>query len=356
MSEQTISLTPNNWEWNHHDNHIWTTIPNVANPEDRHRLFLMPTPNANSVTSKPLKNILTYEHITPTKDEPVIFQQFINLDGTPESFIDFANKFGHLVANTILIDNAQNDGQIQLLTSSLDFWINEHWKFKIAYHLWEILQDPDNKDVSEIVKSLVGESKGQKIVFFAITEDDKWTNYVKHENFSDLFYFPETNFPGLKLLSSDDCHPIAITIGHKVPITLRDFGQWVLLWLVNGQLKLYPTLAQLNYIKGGFKQSFRPESLLAVMWYNFFQILTGERIIRQCVICGHWSDLTDVKKGKKPWDKHRECANWDAVTKLRKFKDIKKLISTGKSIKEVSEIVNIETQHIKRWISEEEGE
>ena len=90
------------------------------------------------------------------------------------------------------------------------------------------------------------------------------------------------------------------------------------------------------------------------MWYELLQIITGERKIKQCPICLQWSDVTKVKGS---WAKHRDCANWDRVTKSRKLKNIKILFTQGKSLNEIANILKVDVHHIERWLKEDkEGE
>ena len=90
------------------------------------------------------------------------------------------------------------------------------------------------------------------------------------------------------------------------------------------------------------------------MWLQFVQVVSGERRIEMCKICESWSDITDEKKGKKPWDRHRECANKDAVTKSRKLPDVRRLLIEGKALDEIAKQLNIKERDAQRWLEESE--
>ena len=346
-----MQLLPTNWEWTHHDKHIWGELPGLPD------LYLLPAPDAKIIISRPFTDVLAYEKITPSLENIVPFQHFISLDGSAESFLEFANKYGHLNGDNILLaDNSE------IWTSDLQHWKKQHWIFNLCYRLWQYL----SSDIQEISKVLVikhFEKDGRPTKVLILADSDQYNKTVETGEpvyVSDLYQFHKTSiFPRFQIVSSREERPIGISISVELnsktaQLTPRDFGQRFLYWIINGQLKTYPTIAQLNYVNGDLKQSYRPENLLAAMWYSFFQVVTGERKIQQCVICDQWSDLTNVKKGKKPWDRHRECANWDAVNKNRKLATVKEMVKTGKDIQDIAQVINIETRHIKRWLEENE--
>jgi len=64
--------------------------------------------------------------------------------------------------------------------------------------------------------------------------------------------------------------------------------------IINCQLKEYPVTPCLLFDeKNDLKQYFRPSSLLALMWFQFFRYVTGQQKIKQCPICSDWYDISD---------------------------------------------------------------
>ena len=63
------------------------------------------------------------------------------------------------------------------------------------------------------------------------------------------------------------------------------------------------------------KQGQVPENLLAAMWYQFLQTITGEKKFKRCAVCNNWEDVTYKKA---TWKQHPECGNRKRVNRYRK--------------------------------------
>ena len=75
--------------------------------------------------------------------------------------------------------------------------------------------------------------------------------------------------------------------------------------IINKQLDKFPVNPTILLDKNDTpKQFFVPTSLLAYMWFQFFQVVGGERKIKQCAICGKWADVTERRA---TWKHHNSC-------------------------------------------------
>ena len=352
----SIQLVPEQWEWQHHDAHVWQAIPNAASPQHRDKLFMLAAPGANSRRSRPFSQVPAgMKAEAPSRKKTVPFMAFIGLDGSKEGFLEFANTVGHLLIEPIPVAG----GEGPVWTSSLDLWIEEHWRFKIAHRLWTALQDPTDKSPAGLVFALPNKTDSRTTVSLVITDATDWETRADFDKTRRLFAAATYPLSMFNLLCDKDGRALAITFTFEINektgrLTSRDIVKWCFHWLVNGQLQKYPSFARLNYSEeGSFQQSLWPENLLAAMWMHLYQIVTGERRIVRCVICGRWSDITDEKKGKKPWDRHRDCANSDGVEKHRKLPKIKDMLTTGLSVEEAASRMNVEMATITRWLNEQ---
>ena len=351
-----IQLVPEKWEWAHHTSHEWKEIPNADEPQNIGKLFLFPVHGADRIHEYPFENGPAYMHRKPSKKWQVPFMAFLKADSSPESFLEFANTYGHLLVTPISVDN----GRSAIWTSSLDLWIEEHWRFTLAYRLWQAIKSNDASAIDHLIHMTPTQVREKTVIIFNIPQVPKrLENDCSIENVQPLFEFENPPFSQINRVVDHDGRSCSITFTFEVnertgTLTAHDIAAWCFHWLCNGQLKQYPTEVQLEYAgKNKFSQCLWPQNLLASMWMHFFQTVTEERKIARCIICGRWSDITNEKRGKKPWDRHRDCANSDGVEKHRKFPKIKEMLSAGHSLTEAAQNLNVEVPTLERWLKEE---
>jgi len=105
--------------------------------------------------------------------------------------------------------------------------------------------------------------------------------------------------------------------------------------------------------KNDLKQYFRPSSLLALMWFQFFRYVTGQQKIKQCPICSDWYAVSD-DSNKTRWNNRcTKCANRLRVQKT----SVKKRYLSGLSVdKIIKKTKKTDPDIIKEWIQELETE
>lgn len=353
VTNQAYDLVNTEFRWAHYDNYYWE---NEAKPHssghnedlDAQGLYMV-----HKVTSRAVYYLPLNESESPTKETPVLFKLFSEMDTTPESYLDFASKYGHLSQPLHLWFKDIPDNVPQ--GESLYFWRRHQWLMKYSLRLWEWIKGDDFQKLSSCIKW------DQKLPYtfgFQLGDEEDINSFLSgNPNWSKTpyiigssnLYFQEkrerfvlcNNLMGLYELKD------ILKLGDVRLPAIK-----MLQLIINSQLHECPSRSMLTIDKKtqNYVNQLVPSSLLASMWLQLSQYIAGEKKIKQCPICRQWSDVTNIKGS---WTKHRDCANWDRVTKNRKLKAINDLLNDGLSIGEIAQRVNVEKSHIERWLKEE---
>ena len=215
--------------------------------------------------------------------------------------LDFAGEFGLLISND---DHPEH----------VKFMLGEQWILSVAVWLWELITKNPNKSNQFTIEESIGRDTTGTAnrVSFSI--------YQPGSNLDDLIVITEDKNSGristlTKLMfdKSDPYQPkVLFSTGRISPESSTnpsDYYTWLLQDIVNAQIIEYPTqlFSYVDESQMRFRQKLVPQCLLAYMWYEFFQVLTGERIIKQCRICGRFSDLTESNSKNSPNWAHTNC-------------------------------------------------
>ena len=97
---------------------------------------------------------------------------------------------------------------------------------------------------------------------------------------------------------------------------------------INEKLKTYSTQPRLLMNEQNQLEAYLyPGSLLAALWFQFYQVVVGEKKLKRCVVCGKWQDLTDrTEKQRERWTRHAKCAN---MLRQRKWRERRKRRKEG---------------------------
>jgi hypothetical protein len=74
-----------------------------------------------------------------------------------------------------------------------------------------------------------------------------------------------------------------------------------------------------------------PDTLLATMWFQLYQILSGHKKLKRCLVCQQLMDVTDCRRSKR---KHDHCSKRERMRKYeekRQWRQRAKLIDPGGS-------------------------
>lgn len=355
INDQAIDLMYTGWKWLHSDQHSIVQNLNMPigdtqrnNDElDARGPFLVQA-DKPLIFSAPITNALDPTY-SPSKENPTLFKLFTDMDSTPENFINFANKFGLLKHAGILFSEKDK----YAFGESVQFWYREQWMLKYAIYLWEWIKNNDKEKLSLVIQwkdewHIDFQLASPQIMKDFISNDFKWTGYAYSLLIGSLECCGNTDYHLTAKIYS--IHEIRqqTKVGDILLPAIR-----LLQSIINYYLSTYPVKPTLFYnVKTmQYHQQLTPLNLLSAMWYQFQQVITGERQIKQCPICRQWSDVTNIKGS---WEKHRDCANWDRVTKRRKINSILDLVEQGLTVHDISAKVNINSCDIERWLNEEQ--
>ncbi|MHB8125863.1 MAG: hypothetical protein ACYDEJ_09540 [Desulfitobacteriaceae bacterium] len=243
--------------------------------------------------------------IKPLEENPTLFVEFAELNGTDEGFLSFVNEYGLL-----------SDGR------PLESIVNDSVLLQTLFE-YKTLPDPKLMRTA-LLAWLQRETKGESLVsvrrihseFKMLVE--RW-NSIRERNKSavgDLFQSNQTE--ELKNLISD----------------------------INTDLRQYPVQTEIGL--GDLDTTrihFVPSSLIGAMYFQLAWVVAGERRIEQCSVCRRWEDVTE---NKITWTMHDSCATGERNKKFRAIKDYQ----SGMPISELSTKYKRPESKINEWISE----
>ncbi len=355
--EKPVDLVYTDWKWMKYSDYYWEETysprPQNRNNEDIDAFgpFLVRTPESIIGFTHPL-----HTESTSREDSPVIFS-FAHSQKTKEAYLEFACKHGHLGSRVPLFSSI--DSKNAIWGESFLFWRRQQWLLKNALRLWDWIKFNDVKNLARVINWV--ERDNYKIVKYQLGSPKEidiftsgrnhWSGYQYIIGSSYLMPFWDDEKKEHHILHGE------MYIGYQkdcIPGDLKIPAIRLLQEIINTQTAEFRTSIVLYWDeqRNCYTQRLIPSSLLAAMWYQLSQYVSGERQIKQCIICHQWVDVTNVK-GKESWTKHRECANWDRVTKLRKLPIVKVMQKQGKSVEQIATDINVEPRHIERWLENE---
>lgn len=263
----------------------------------------------------------SYISMKPLDEESALFREFADLNGSPDSFIEFADQHGLLLRShrLNLWDGMVNKSIGADLLSS---WGYEHWILKKAIEVWDLLQD-----------------KGEYHKLHRLVKWDKSGFYVEARD-KDRAYLASSS-----VSTQDQAFPRFKPGDAFLP------AQYFVQTQINRKLREYRVNPMLLMSTGNkLKQYFVPENLLAAMWFQFFQAVTGEKRYKRCDICKKWVDVTDKNE---TWTTHSTCANRKRVAKSRKKGKAFQMHTNGMSIEDIAVKLRIDAKWVIEWLREE---
>lgn len=386
--EEAIDIIDTEWKWYFQGDFNWRQDLTFSNTQGKRfpesDWILAPSNKFSPLKeSTPLKVA-----VSPSKETPLLYKLFIDLAPTKEYFLTFANTYGDLGNHEVF--HPVDAPKESIFGERLSFWVIQYCLLKNAVRLWEWLQAETSRDIPLLFKKakidghfnvVIGEPSDLSTIAEAdyLTSADRLLPSEYHKGHT-LNNFEETKFsveyePPLYL------SVFSLTLGEIQPyfnpksqrhfyvikggigrdrlrgitdtgILARELALIILGRLINEQLRTYHVCSQVYYHtqKQAFLSKIVPSNLLSTLWLQFSQVITGERKIRQCPICRRWSDVTNVNRN---WEKHRDCANWERVTKIRKMPIIRELVFSGMPLEEIARRVKVDSYNIGRWLAED---
>lgn len=293
-----------------------------------------------------------YTVINPL-DEPHIFTEFASLNladitTAKKEIIGFANQYGMLLDGdeASLVDSRKHK-TFPTITNPLFFWLNQIWIMKNTFRIWNWLKGGNSSMLEKIF------TFGKDNIYYAWGEPEDLDTYrtagMKYNAAGDLL----TNIKGLlppnnRSLFDSPNHYLM----NKIRADNYLFpAQLLVQKTINRQIIKWPTIPVLLMDKDNIlKQYFKPTSLLACLWFQFFQVVTGEQKIIKCPFCGKWLDVTESPLKEF----HDRCAIKFRVYKHRKLPKVKELLSEGLPLPDVSTEIGISISILERWLRDGE--
>jgi hypothetical protein len=214
----------------------------------------------------------------PLEDSPAISRKFSGAR-TSDDVISFANDYG-------LLGLSSMRGQIEseMNMEPVCEWLFRAEQLRRMYFVWDLFDSSNKKELTKVIKwskdSDSVRAEFSKRVIYPIAN---W-----HENRSWLSRWK----PG------DVLGPAKLLMVQEFNNRMERMASPLLLIDAFGEIKPYNS----------------PSNLLAAMWLEFGQIISGARKQTTCESCGKWMDITENRSHKR---KHAKCALREKMARYR---------------------------------------
>ena len=236
-----------------------------------------------------------------------LFMEFANTDISRDSIKLFANRYGPLTR----LSGTGHDGE------PYSFWVRNILYMKWAINLWEWICNLDEVMLDKVIiwsndKQRIGyvlsekEELDKSRYAFLTVENLKKSIEESGEYPAGIYeneFFESQQFPYFMwgFIASDRINPWIFEKTESGDKLLP--AKYLLSNLVNTQLRgrISP---RIHIDHGNLLNGELFNDLLASMWYQFFQVVHGERKLKRCKLCGLWEDVTD---NRSDWQGHPTC-------------------------------------------------
>lgn len=228
-----------------------------------------------------IKNpMMQTEHRNRPLTNSELWLDFAKLETSCESIKSFANSFGWLgIGEAIII--TKGNGTVIIMGESFSRWELEIRLLKTVCQLWEWIKE---ENTGKLKKTIIWNKSN--VYFQNAYFKQLIAGYgMKRSEFFNTWTYGDIYGPA------------------------QVFVQEVL----NEKLKeVHPRLL---FNKDGNLQGYiYPKTLIAAIWYQFFQALTGQKKFIRCEICREWMDVTEKRSDKT---QHTKCGNLMRQKKLK---------------------------------------
>lgn len=267
----------------------------------------------------------------PLQMYTALYRHFSELDLSQNAILDFANTYGTLGGDAEeMITIPSQDIQNQLVVGDGEPF--HKWKKHIrlmrqTLTLWDAIQIGDTETLSKHIR----------------WSGPDGVSYQTH--------------PELKIQEGHGKEWIA---SHTNPDLLERFkpydlvepAQYYIQRKINQQMKGHISQRLLwNHERDKLSLYSVPDSLIAALWLQFAQSISGNKIYRSCHQCGIWYEINpDIARTNK-----RYCSNACRSKGYRNRQaTAKKLYDEGITIEEIALQLDIESATVRRWIGEKQ--
>lgn len=255
------------------------------------------------------------------------FKAFISLKDTDQEtslaeFVQFANTYGRLIplssTNAFKYNLKLPDCDVH--EQSFAYWQQEKFFMKYTYDLWSNSQQPQftwlliktNQNTANHIlqtpqwrpKDIIPLPDELDALDFALSlvQMGGYFLEVVPTNFLQHFKFP---------IFQHDIENVPKPVQQLKMIWLSKF----LLFNMSDEKTSCEYSLQFDAKTNSWHPFIRPRTLLAAMWYQLSEEISGKKKFKQCKYCDQWQDVTDNNEN---WDAHPDCANAMRVKNWRK--------------------------------------
>lgn len=257
---------------------------------------------------------LEHKHILEMR--PYLFLEFSELQPTRQCVLEFANEWGRLTDNKLLLttDRYHKDRNGRLQTDflcggiefedpegllcwtraeSFNLWRSEIHKLKWTVQLWNWLRE----DNEELLKRVFYWPYKNALPSYVLTDEEVLRQYATAEEIAKAS--EKDTFEAEIGRLSDPILLVLIGEGD-----LLSAAKSLLQSSINAKLagNVFPRLLQK---KDELVPYLVPRNLLSALWLEFYLAASGQTRFRRCIECGKWEDVTNRSKN---WRMHKGCA------------------------------------------------
>lgn len=284
-SEEPLGLVTDRLGWVCLDGYQW--IEGRSGPKGQRNGFLFPRGRKT--------------RFGPVSDEAYL--EFAALDGSPESALAFAGRHGRLGVEW---EHFHSDDTPMQWGESWSAWDLHIQLFKDAFSIWDCIAARDERRLKRLIASSPNSNLG-------IYELHARSVMERHGvSFLDAMLealVREINMnigAGRKMKSIPlNCFVPGCKAGEtqKKKVVFPGSVSYRLKWSVSrGRVRVEPQIA--------------PANLKAAIWLQFSRLVSGERTVRRCEVCGEWMDITETaRRGSKRM--HERCS---LASRMRRYR------------------------------------
>lgn len=252
-----------------------------STPEEGHRWVEATKPNASDLSApdEPVGQCLVENAsprrrvYQPLKLPKLLCSRFAAIEPSPEEIMEFANEFGRLgapVAQTVKSNSRFMQGESFLA------WRDQIRRMRRALDIWQAVKERDLDALETHIVWREGEVYYQSHLHLLKKKrppsDARWTSIASQELQPELFS---------SLQEGDVFVPAQLWLQSEVNQGLKG-GAWSrLLWESEGFSSLGLFIV--------------PRSLIAALWLQLAQAISGNRELRSCPACEEWFEITPEK-------------------------------------------------------------
>jgi len=261
--------------------------------------------------------------------ETGLFRRFADLAPTEEAIQRFASSFGFLRsfadAESLLIQTPSGEtkpGKGELFET----WFEEIQDMKAMVRLWDATKAGDMAVLSDFIE------------WTEVDSGDRGFVYYRRQPFS--------SFKAYEIASKE-----------RDPEHYASFQTWDLVQpalfalqrLVNEKLRTHGGVPKLLWTNGkhpALKMRLAPNTLIAVLWLQFAYGIEGDRVYRQCEMCGKWFEVATTLR-----EDAKFCQNACRSKSYRgRQKEARELHAQGMTVAAIAKQLGSDVKTVKGWV------